>query len=86
MKYPDIAAAIPGLVKPGIKSVVLDCEAVAFERETGKILPFQVPCLRLPNLPSICPHLWDASVLDLAQRCCLEKAFSLASSNGHANP
>ncbi len=42
MKYPDIAASIPGLVKEGVRSVVLDCEAVAFERETGRILPFQV--------------------------------------------
>jgi len=42
VKYPDIAASVPGLVKEGIKSVVLDCEAVAFERETGRILPFQV--------------------------------------------
>lgn len=41
-KYPDIAGSIPGLVKEGIDSVVLDCEAVAFERDTGKILPFQV--------------------------------------------
>ena len=42
VKYPDIAASIPGLVKAGVRSVVLDCEAVAFERETGRILPFQV--------------------------------------------
>lgn len=41
-KYPDIAAIIPSLVKEGVKSMVLDCEAVAFERATGKILPFQV--------------------------------------------
>ncbi len=41
-KYPDIAAVIPSLVKEGVKSMVLDCEAVAFERATGKILPFQV--------------------------------------------
>ena len=50
MKYPDIAASVPGLIKPGVKSVVLDCEAVAFERETGKILPFQVPDQLLPHL------------------------------------
>ena len=50
MKYPDIAASVPGLIKPGVKSVVLDCEAVAFERETGKILPFQVACQLLSQL------------------------------------
>ena len=40
-KYPDIAASVPRLLKPGVRSVVLDCEAVAFDREEGKILPFQ---------------------------------------------
>jgi len=40
-KYPDIAACVPRLLKPGVRSVVLDCEAVAFDRELGKILPFQ---------------------------------------------
>lgn len=53
VKYPDIAASVPGLVKPGTKSVVLDCEAVAFERETGKILPFQVVCQLLPDTPRL---------------------------------
>jgi len=32
---------VPRLLKPGVRSVVLDCEAVAFDRELGKILPFQ---------------------------------------------
>lgn len=41
-KYPDVAARIPGLLKPGVKSVVLDAEAVAYDREHGKVLPFQV--------------------------------------------
>ena len=40
-KYPDIAASVPRLLKPGVRSVVLDCEAVAFDREERKILPFQ---------------------------------------------
>lgn len=41
-KYPDVAAVVPKLVKAGIRGVVLDCEAVAFDRATNKILPFQV--------------------------------------------
>lgn len=41
-KYPDIAALLPKVLKPGVKSVVLDAEAVAYDRETGRILPFQV--------------------------------------------
>ncbi|KAK9814328.1 hypothetical protein WJX72_004071 [[Myrmecia] bisecta] len=41
-KYPDIAAIVAKAKQAGVKSVVLDCEAVAFDRATGKILPFQV--------------------------------------------
>jgi len=41
-KYPDLIAAMPGFLHEDVKSVVLDCEAVAFDRETNKILPFQV--------------------------------------------
>lgn len=40
-KYPDLIAAMPGFLQEGTKSVVLDCEAVAFDRATNKILPFQ---------------------------------------------
>ncbi|PSC72994.1 DNA ligase 1-like [Micractinium conductrix] len=41
-KYPDIARLIPRQLKEGITSVVLDAEAVAFDREAGKVLPFQI--------------------------------------------
>lgn len=41
-RFPDIVGAMPGYLKPGIKSIVLDCEAVAFDRAEQKILPFQV--------------------------------------------
>ena len=41
-KFPDVIAALPRYLKPGTKSVVIDAEAVAFDRETGKILPFQI--------------------------------------------
>ncbi|GAB4820174.1 hypothetical protein N2152v2_007220 [Parachlorella kessleri] len=41
-KYPDVAALVPKLLKPGVASVVFDAEAVAFDREQGKVLPFQV--------------------------------------------
>ncbi|KAK9322496.1 hypothetical protein V1517DRAFT_323310 [Lipomyces orientalis] len=41
-KYPDIVSAIERFVKPETKSFVLDCEAVAWDRDAKKILPFQV--------------------------------------------
>ena len=41
-KYPDIIAALPSLLQDNVKSIVLDCEAVAYDKEQDKILPFQV--------------------------------------------
>lgn len=90
VKYPDIAAAVPGLIKEGVKSVVLDCEAVAFERETGRILPFQVlSCFAtlhsfltipfLQNLPDIVLNL-TGKCLTFAfsiQQCCLKESDAI---------
>lgn len=49
-RYPDLVAIIKDFVKSNVedsetaspKSLILDCEAVAWDRETKKILPFQV--------------------------------------------
>lgn len=41
-KYPDVVSAVSRFKKPEVKSFVLDCEIVAFDREKQKILPFQV--------------------------------------------
>eukprot|EP00195_Chlamydomonas_chlamydogama_P015251 CAMPEP_0202891666 /NCGR_PEP_ID=MMETSP1392-20130828/1671_1 /ASSEMBLY_ACC=CAM_ASM_000868 /TAXON_ID=225041 /ORGANISM="Chlamydomonas chlamydogama, Strain SAG 11-48b" /LENGTH=944 /DNA_ID=CAMNT_0049575491 /DNA_START=248 /DNA_END=3082 /DNA_ORIENTATION=+ len=41
-KYPDIVQRVHGALKPGIKSIVFDSEAVAWDKEKKKILPFQV--------------------------------------------
>jgi len=41
-KYPDIVAMFPGVLAEGTKSIVLDAEAVAYDPESNKILPFQV--------------------------------------------
>lgn len=49
-KYPDLAADVPKLLKEGCTSVVLDCEAVAYDRVTKKILPFQVIPFAGPSL------------------------------------
>ncbi|KAF3498065.1 hypothetical protein DY000_02058058 [Brassica cretica] len=41
-KYPDVALALSRLKKPSVKSFIMDCEVVAFDREKKKILPFQI--------------------------------------------
>lgn len=42
LKYPDITSTFARHLRPGVRSAVFDCEAVAFDREAGKILPFQI--------------------------------------------
>ncbi|PIA37167.1 hypothetical protein AQUCO_03000029v1 [Aquilegia coerulea] len=41
-KYPDVVDAAARFKKASVKSFVLDCEVVAYDREKQKILPFQV--------------------------------------------
>lgn len=41
-KYPDVVVAVSRLKKSSVSSFVLDCELVAYDRQKGKILPFQV--------------------------------------------
>ncbi|KAG2182721.1 hypothetical protein INT44_005701 [Umbelopsis vinacea] len=41
-RYPDVMEKISKWVAPGTKSFILDCEAVAWDREKKVILPFQV--------------------------------------------
>ncbi|KAF8067164.1 lig1 [Scenedesmus sp. PABB004] len=41
-RYPDILARLPGWLAPGTESIVIDGEAVAWDPEKQKILPFQV--------------------------------------------
>ena len=40
-KYPDIVETFKKHLKPGVRSVVIDAEAVAFDREKSQILTFQ---------------------------------------------
>jgi DNA ligase-1 len=42
IKYPDIVERIPRIAKEDVTSFVLDCEAVAWDKENKTILPFQV--------------------------------------------
>ncbi|KAL4295418.1 hypothetical protein GQ457_12G029970 [Hibiscus cannabinus] len=41
-KFPDVISAISRLKKSSVKSFVLDCELVAYDRVQRKILPFQI--------------------------------------------
>lgn len=70
-KYPDIAALFPGVLAPGVKSVVLDAEAVAYDPVAGKILPFQVLSTRarkdvtLENVKvAVCVYVFDCLYVD----------------------
>ncbi|XP_041972033.1 DNA ligase 1 [Aricia agestis] len=41
-KYPDVLSRLPNLLKEGVWSCVLDCEAVAYDTQAKQILPFQI--------------------------------------------
>lgn len=41
-RYPDILEVVPRIRKEGTTDFIVDCEAVAWDREQKKILPFQV--------------------------------------------
>ncbi|XP_010687309.1 DNA ligase 1 isoform X2 [Beta vulgaris subsp. vulgaris] len=40
-KFPDVVDTVTRLKRPCVKSVILDCELVAYDRDEGKILSFQ---------------------------------------------
>lgn len=41
-KFPDLVARMPELLAPGVKSIVFDSEAVAYDVEKKQVRPFQV--------------------------------------------
>lgn len=41
-KYPDVISRLKNALKESTKSFILDSEAVAWDRQTKQILPFQV--------------------------------------------
>ncbi len=70
-KYPDIIALFPGALAPGVKSVVLDAEAVAYDPVAGKILPFQILSTRarkdvsIENIKvNVCVYAFDCLYVD----------------------
>jgi DNA ligase-1 len=72
-KFPDIVAAMPRFMKPGVTSFVLDCEVVAYDREKNKILPFQILSTRARK---------GVSLNTIKVQVCLF-AFDLLYLNGH---
>jgi ATP dependent DNA ligase domain len=64
-KYPEIVEYMKSVLKPGTRSVVLDCEVVAYDRANEKLLPFQaIPpelwhlILRATWLATVITRLW----------------------------
>ena len=71
-KYPDLVDQLPKSIKDITKSFVLDAEAVAIDRTTGKLLPFQELSRRKRK---------DVKVEEIEVRVCLF-AFDLLYLNG----
>ncbi|KAJ7634287.1 ATP-dependent DNA ligase [Mycena polygramma] len=71
-KYPDLVEQLPNCIKESTESFVLDAEAVAIDRTTGKLMPFQELSRRKRK---------DVKVEDIQVRVCLF-AFDLLYLNG----
>ncbi|KAF8974049.1 DNA ligase I [Flammula alnicola] len=71
-KYPDLVDQLPLCIKESTKSFVFDAEAVAIDRTTGKLMPFQELSRRKRK---------DVKVEDIQVRVCLF-AFDLLYLNG----
>ncbi|KIY52715.1 ATP-dependent DNA ligase [Fistulina hepatica ATCC 64428] len=70
-KYPDLVEQIPLCMKEGVKSFVLDSEAVAIDRDTLKLMPFQELSKRkrkdvkLDDIKiKVCLHVFDLLYLN----------------------
>ncbi|KAF8622465.1 hypothetical protein AX15_006986 [Amanita polypyramis BW_CC] len=72
IKYPDLMGQLPNAVKEKTKTFVLDAEAVAIDRTTAKLMPFQELSKRKRK---------DVRVEDIQVRVCLF-AFDLLYLNG----
>jgi len=73
-KYPDIVKRIPLVIKEGVKSCVIDSEAVAWDTEKKQILPFQVLTTRKKK---------DCAEAEIKVQVCIY-AFDLLYLNGEA--
>lgn len=73
-KYPDILEKLNTWIKPETKSFVLDCEAVAWDPNTKKVLPFQQLMTRKRK---------DVKTSDITVKVCVF-AFDFLFYNGEA--
>ncbi|XP_020626643.1 DNA ligase 1-like isoform X2 [Orbicella faveolata] len=71
-KYPDIIERIPKVLGDGVKSCIIDAEAVAWDREKKQILPFQILSTRKRK---------DADASEIKVQVCVY-AFDLLYLNG----
>ncbi|TFY62905.1 hypothetical protein EVJ58_g3558 [Rhodofomes roseus] len=71
-KYPDLVEQMPHCIKENTKTFVFDAEAVAIDKDTGKLMPFQELSRRKRK---------DVRVEDIQVRVCLF-AFDLLYLNG----
>ena len=66
-KYPDIIGRLKNMQGEDVKSCVLDCEAVAWDKEKKQILPFQILSTRKRkvniNVLYFCPLFCDVFFL-----------------------
>ncbi|KAL2315146.1 DNA ligase [Schizosaccharomyces pombe] len=72
VRYPDISASVSKWKKPDARSFILDCEAVGWDRDENKILPFQKLATRKRK---------DVKIGDIKVRACLF-AFDILYLNG----
>lgn len=73
-KYPDIIARMPKVLSDGVKSCIIDSEAVAWDREKKQILPFQILSTRKRK---------DADASEIKVQVCIY-AFDLLYLNGQS--
>ncbi|KAH0838289.1 DNA ligase I [Lanmaoa asiatica] len=73
-KYPDLVEQLPHCIKPETKSFVFDAEAVAIDKTTGTLMPFQELSKRKRK---------DVKIEDIQVRVCLF-AFDLLYLNGES--
>ncbi|XP_078440011.1 DNA ligase 1 [Wolffia australiana] len=73
-KFPDVVSLVSRFKKSSVKSFVLDCEVVAYDREKQKILPFQILSTRARK---------DVAMSDIKVEVCTF-AFDILFLNGEA--